>query len=194
MIKQIFIDTETTGLDPQENGIIEIGGIVRVKSVETNFSFFGRPFSTDRITREALVVNRTTMETIGTYPSATEMYTNFKLFLESFIDKYNKQDKFFLYGWNVDFDDRFLRAFFKKNNDNYYGSYFIWPPTNVAALVNEHLKEKRFDISDFHLHTVAEYFKIPVDSEKRHSAWYDAKLTMMIYDHIRKKSNETNQT
>ena len=187
MFKQLFIDTETTGLDAEKNGILNIGGLVRIGDVASEpFDFFGQPFKTDEVSLEALKVNQTTKEMIDSYQSAEDLYSEFHTFLDKFIDKYDKRDKFFFYGWNADFDDRFLRAFFKKNKDKYYGSYILWPSINVAALLIDTLKELRFNISDFHLDTAAKFMGLEVDEEKRHSAYYDAELTMKVYDLIRK--------
>lgn len=188
-MKQLFIDTETGGLDSNQNALLEVGGIIRIDNdLPIYFDFHAQPFSDDIITEEALKVNNLTREEIKGFSPPHEMHSELTSLWSGYIDRYNKRDKFFVYGWNVEFDDRFLRAFFRKCGDKYYGSYILWPPMNVASLVNEHLRMARFDIQDFHLHTVCEYFEIPVDYTRRHSATYDAELTMQIYDFIKERS------
>jgi DNA polymerase III subunit epsilon len=184
MIKQLFFDVETTGLDPNRNAIIEIGGIIRTSAIQVEFGFFAQPFPTDVVEDAALKVNGFTREEIAELSPPKETHAELVQLFSEHIDKYSKRDKFFAYGWNVDFDDRFLRAFFRKCEDKYYGSFILWPPVNVAALATEMLGEERFNIADFHLHTAAEYLGIKVDYEKRHTAKYDAELTMKVYDHI----------
>ena len=192
MIKQLFLDTETGGIDPNRHALLEIGALVCIGEQESvGFEYFTRPFNGDTITEKALEVNGKTYEEIDSYPDPMYTHDKFTQMLSTYIDRFDRKDKFFLYGWNVDFDDRFLRAFFKKCEDKYYGSYILWPPINVAALVTEYLREKRFQIEDFHLHTVAEWFAIPVNYEARHGALYDATLTKQVYDQLIIMQRET---
>lgn len=187
MIKKIYVDTETSGLNPDTDALLEIGGLICIEGQQNEeFELFAKPFDGDRITDEALKVNGKTHEEIAIYQPPRAMHSRFTEMLSMYVDKFNKKDKFFIYGWNSDFDDRFLRAFFRKCGDRYYGSYFLWPSINVAALVTHYLNKTRFSIDDFHLHTVAEWFAIPVDYEARHGALYDAILTKQVLDALEK--------
>ena len=103
--------------------------------------------------------------------------------LSKHIDKYNPRDKFVLLGYNVGFDAQFLRNFWLKNQDKYFGSWFYYPPLDVMALAFDYiLKNKdRSKMKDFKLMTVAKELGLDVDLEQAHGAMYDINLTRDIY-------------
>lgn len=187
MIKRCFIDTETTGLDPKLNAVIEIGGIIEIDGeVRDTFSIHAQPLPEDMIVPKALEVNKTSFNTLMAYPLPHKAYQDFCLLLSKYVNKFNKKDKFLFYGWNCRFDYDFLWQFFLKQEDKYFGSYFSWPTIDVACLVAEYLGERRGEIKDFHLDTVATYFGLKVDETKRHTALGDAELTRGVYYYIKK--------
>lgn len=57
------------------------------------------------------------------YRSEGESYFYFKKILDKYINKYDREDKFIVAGYNVKFDIEMLQAFFKRQNDNYLFSY-----------------------------------------------------------------------
>jgi len=186
MIKRCFIDTETTGLDPKLNAVIEIGGIIEIDGeVRESFEIGAQPFPNDMIMPEALKVNKLSYDDIMANPLPTQAYWDFHHLLEKYINKYDKKDKFLFYGWKCQFDYDFLWQFFLKNDDKYFGSFFSWPTIDVASIVAEFLGERRKELTDFHLDTVAEYFGLKVDETKRHTALGDAELTRWIYYKIK---------
>lgn len=186
MIKRIFADTETTGTDPKLNAVIEIGGIIEIDGeVRESFTVYAQPLENDMITPKALEVNKTSFVTLMAYPPPHKAHQDFCLLLSKYVDKFNKKDKFLFYGWNCRFDYDFLTQFFLKQGDKYFGSYFSWPTVDVACLVAEYLGERRGEIEDFHLDTVAESFGLKVDEAKRHTALGDAELTRWIYYYIK---------
>ena len=125
-MKILFIDTETTGLSFQKSGLTQLSGIVRIdkKDVET-FNFFIKPFKGAEINQKALEVQGRTVEDFEEekYTSEEKAYFYFKKVLEKYVNKYDKNDKFVVAGYNVKFDVDMLQAFFKRQNDNYLFSY-----------------------------------------------------------------------
>ena len=184
MIKKCFIDVETSGLDPELNAILEIGGIIEYSGVYKEFSLKCRPFEKDEITVAALEVNRLTMDNIVNFPDPKDTYLKFTELLAQHVDRYNNRDKFFFIGYNANFDNQFLRSFFKKNESNYFGSWFFYPYIDVMTLAAYYLMKERHKMKSFHLVTVAPYFGIDVDLEKAHGALYDVKLTRDVYNAI----------
>ena len=62
-----------------------------------------------------------TKEQILSYPAMGYVYGQFTAILNKYVDKYNKQDKFFLACYNnASFDNQFLRAWFLQNGDKYF--------------------------------------------------------------------------
>ena len=190
-IKRIFLDTETTGLDPFKNDIIELGGVIETEEAPDvifaaeEFLFKMAPRNWDSISEEALKINKTTVEELKSYPPPMVVYDEFIGLLDKYIDRYDKKDKFIFIGWNVYFDWNFLRSFFTKSGNKYFGSWFFWPPLGVECLAIEKLIKNRWTLENFHLSTVAEKLKIEQDSTLAHSALYDASVTRDVYYAVR---------
>ncbi|MDT8445229.1 MAG: exonuclease domain-containing protein, partial [Desulfuromonadales bacterium] len=55
--KLLFIDVETTGVNPERNGLIQISGCVQIgDEVKESFDIFVRPYPQDEIELAALEV------------------------------------------------------------------------------------------------------------------------------------------
>ena len=125
-MKILFIDTETGGVDPKISALIQLSGIVRIdkKDVE-EFNFFIRPFEHSEVSPEALKVQGRTLEDLKSekYISEEKAYFYFKKILDKYVNKYDKNDKFIIAGYNVKFDIEILQALFKRQKDNYLFSY-----------------------------------------------------------------------
>jgi len=180
--KLCFLDVETTGTDPNENGIIQIAGIIDIDGKEMErFNFQIKPFECDIIKVKALGVNGITMNQIEKYPSANVVYPKFLHILDKYVEKFDRLDKFHFCAYNAIFDDSFMRAWFQKNNDQYYGSWFYWPPLDVAQLVAWKNIEQRSKFQTFKLMAVAERSGIEIDESRAHDALYDIEVTRQLY-------------
>jgi DNA polymerase-3 subunit epsilon len=104
------------------------------------------------------------------------------------VDKYNKKDKFFLIGYNIGFDDSFMREMWRRNKDVYYGSWFWWPPIDVAVLACHYLKGERHRLENFKLSTLAEYLNIKREGNA-HDALSDIHITREIYKRVTEVSH-----
>jgi len=187
-MKRIFIDTETTGLDPKKHGVIELAGLVEVndKPVE-EFSFKVRPFPDDVIDREAMKIHGTTEEEVRQWLPPVKAHESLIETLGRYVDRYEKTDKFHLIGYNAYFDVGMMREWFAKNNDKYFGAWFFHPPLDVMILAAYALREERPRIPNFSQTTVAEHLGISVDKEKVHGALYDATLAKKIFRLIERR-------
>lgn len=187
MVKQIFLDLETTGVNSWENGLIEIGAIIDYDAYYEEISFHLQPFAEDVITEEALKVTGLTKEEILKFESPDIVFKKFKKLLGQHVDKYDRSDKFFFIGYNATFDAQFLRMFFRKNNDKYYGSWFFNPIIDVMTLAGFVLMKERKHLPNFRLTTVANYLGIEVDESKAHGALYDTQLTRQVFYEVKKR-------
>ena len=111
MNKIIFIDTETGGVNAEKSALIQLSGIIEVDGTEKEkFNFYIKPFENSEVNEKALEVQGRTLEELGT---------------EKYIDeKYDKNDKFIVAGYNVKFDIDILKALFERNNNKFLFSYF----------------------------------------------------------------------
>lgn len=185
-MKQIFFDVETTGVKFWRNSIHQLSGIVEVNGEEKErFEFKIKPYPQAEIEDSALEISGITRADLNNYFDMKEVHRNLCAILSKYVDKFNKQDKFYLVGYNnASFDNPFLRAFFVQCGDEYFGSWFWSCPIDVMVLAGEYLKLERPSMKDFKLSTVASHLKIQVDESKLHDACYDVELTREIYKYI----------
>jgi len=182
-MKLFFIDVETTGTDPSKNGLIQLSGIIEIDGeVKEEIDFKLKPFETDVILDSALDINNISRDEIAEYPEPRTIYRNFIACMIKYIDKFDRSDKFHFVGFNSRFDDDFMRVWFKKCGNNYYGSFFFWPPIDVANIAALKLMPERSEMDNFKLATVAKYAGIEVDESKLHDSMYDIRLTRELFN------------
>lgn len=182
-MKLCYIDVETGGLDPKRAALLQLSGILEAKDGQTeDFNFYICPFRDDIVDPKALEVNKLNPMVDERFIPAQEAYLGFLSVLDKYIDKYNKKDKLFFVGYNShSFDMPFVRSFFEKNYNKYFGSYFWYPSIDVMLLAAAKLAPKREEFKDFKLKTVAQYFGLQVEEKELHSALYDVHLTRELY-------------
>lgn len=171
----IFIDLETTGLDPDKHEIIEIGAILARQTSRANkmpeVSFIEeieikiKPESIETADPEALRIN-------GYNESEWLFATDLKQALESII---KKSDKAVLVGQNVSFDINFLERAFRKTS---LKNPFYFHSLDLVSIAYAKLSGKE-GINKFTLWSLSEYFNIK--NEKAHTAMADIRATFEIY-------------
>lgn len=183
MIKKLFIDTETTGTNSKTCAIHQLAGCIEIDGeVKEYFDIKMQPFKGAEIDKYALEVSHVSIEEIFNYDdNQFEGYLAFRRLLEQYVDKFNPQDKFFIIGYNVQFDIGFLYEFFKRQGDNYLFSLCWGNHIDIETLATEKLIEKRHLMSDFKLMTVAKELNIIIEEEKLHNAEYDIFITRECY-------------
>ncbi len=181
-MKLIYIDVETTGIPFPESGLIQLAGAIEIPGAKPKcFQYRIRPFPGDVIEEEALEVNRITQDELKTYPAPGKVYKDFINLLTTYVDRYDRADKFHFIGYNAMFDSDHLRAWFEKNGDTYFGSWFYFPPIDVMNMAAVHLMTRRTGMKDFKLLTVAKELGLAVDETKAHDARYDIALTRKMF-------------
>lgn len=187
MTKILFFDVETTGIDSKIHGMHQLSGMLEIEGeIVESFDFKIKPANHLVVDTEALKVANVTIDDILSYPSEAEVYKLFIEMLSKYIDKFDKLDKAYLAGWNsAAFDNGFLRAFFDRNNDKYFGSWFWSNPLDVMILATQHLIEHRQNLINFKLMTVAQYLLGSINESKLHDATYDIELTRNIYQIVK---------
>lgn len=185
-MKLMFYDLETTGLDSERNAIHQISGRITIEgAIVEYFDFKVAPHEGAEFDDEALDVCHKTKEEICSYPDMDIVFQKFIGMLNKYINKYNKQDKFFLVGFNNrHFDDNFLRKWFERNNSRYFGSYFWSNSFDCLVLATPTLAMKRSTMVDFKQMTVAKELGISVQEDKLHDASYDIDICAKIYDKV----------
>lgn len=180
--KTIFLDTETTGLDTDKCGVYQIAGIIDVdnKTVE-EFDISCSLFPGDIIEQEALDKGEITIEEIAAFQRPQKAFIELSKILRKHIDQYDPTDKFIALAYVADFDNRVLRRFFKKNNNDYFGSFFWHPWIDIFNLAAYIWQDKRHEFENFKLGTVAKYCGIDFREDALHDAMCDVRIARELY-------------
>lgn len=183
-MKKFYIDTETTGLLPYMHDIVQLAVVIEIDGrIESEHDWKVRPVNFDVIDEKALKTQNRTIEELKEFGDPRQAFNELLKVLDTHIDKYDKQDKFTVCGYNVGFDSEFLRHFFKKNGHKYYGSYFrnnlIVDPLQVIYFMVAH--DYMPELDNYKLTTVCEFFGIEF---KAHDALADIKATRELEAHL----------
>lgn len=179
--KVIWIDTETTGVDPAVNDIwalaflIEIDGeVVHEEEIKV------RPYNMDTIDEEALKIGGVTREELDKIDfTVADAVAYLKEVWGRYVDKYDKSDKFVISGYFVKFDADFLREMFKKAGDRYgIGSWCFNVVMDVSSFVAEYVVKYGMRCKNFKLGTICERFGVELEA---HKALSDIKATRELY-------------
>ena len=185
MRKILYFDSETTGLDPVQNSMHQIGGLIEVDGkVVDKFSIKMRPM-TNTWSQEAMTKGKVTWEQIQGYQPHQDAYAQFKDKLYKYLPK---GEKYFIVMYNQSFDDPFLRAWMKANG-GYFGNMFWNPSICAMIMAGEALWELRSSMPNFKLDTVVSMFEDMLNPdephkfhpEKAHDALYDAVMCRFVY-------------
>lgn len=194
--KVIFIDVETTGTNPERHGVTQLSGCVQIDDeVRQYFDYYVRPFPTDVIDDIALKVtgidrrqflppgDPNFLQVEGqVFAEPFDVFADFKQMLAQYVDPYDKNDKLQFVGYNAhSFDMPFMRRFWEKNNDRFFGSWFWYPCLDVMLVWAQILQPERGRLPNFKLATVARHCGIEVDDVRLHDSQYDIDLTRHLW-------------
>ncbi len=198
----IIFDTETTGLSSKKNRIIQISGIkCSVTKNDKGMFEIKEIASIDKYIRPITAIDEKVEELTGitndfimTQPEEEDVIDEIFAFFG---------DSPFLFGYNVNFDVKFLYELYKRNelelkNCVFDGEKFKKTEKEIDILkMARDLIDKK-DITDYKLSTVAEMYGF-ASGVSFHSSLEDAKVTkklleMFIYDYqtrnVTAKTNE----
>lgn len=191
MHKILWLDLETTGVDPINNRIVEIGAIYQdlkndiIKEFQRYIKYDNYPDNYDEVievhglTREFLAENG---------KSERAVYYDFMIFLDGLMDRYNRNDKCILAGYNVTFDDDFAREMFIRFKNEYYGSYISFLKIDVVNLIAQcNLAGIIPNLPNYKLDTIIDHLQIKSES---HKAIEDIRVTKLVYEMLSEKLKE----
>lgn len=181
--KVFWFDVETTGLDPANNGIIELSCCIEINgNIVDKANYNIKPFDKDIIEHDALEITGTTLEDIENYRKPESVYRDLRALLSKYVDKYDKKDKFMIGGYNVTFDMYFLKYFFKKNNDDFFGSFFNYKLIDPLYLIRiMDYANKIPYVKNHKLSTMCDAFGIEINA---HSSMSDVEATIELLNRL----------
>jgi DNA polymerase-3 subunit epsilon len=186
--KHFFLDVETTGLDTTINDIFQISGIVTDSSLNVleRCDYRFKPFSLDRVQEEALKKTGMTIESLQSLEmNAGQAYYSLIEMLSRHCDKFDKKDKLHFVAYNAKFDADFIRKFFEKNGDQFFGSWFWNPPICVMQAAAWMTMRVRGAMPNFKLETLCQCAELGWDEAQAHDASYDIAKTLELFRYLR---------
>ena len=180
--KRLWIDCETSGLDPKLNDIWQLAYLIEIDGeVIEEGEMMIRPSNMDTIEDKALEVGGITKEELEkidyTIKDAVE---DLKDVFGKYVDKYDKEDKFVVAGYFIHFDYQFLREMFFKSGDRYgIGSWCFTCLLDVPSFISIGVAKYGMRFPNFKLETVCKKLDVPL---KAHNALSDIKATRILYE------------
>jgi len=177
--KLIFIDVETTGRVAADASIWSLSYIIDIDGVEKERGTLKMCPTTEFEDRALEIANEShTLEEILGFPKQEDQFIKFKVILNRYINQFDTKDKFLFAGYNSKFDEEFVRDWFTKNKDTYYGSWFYNGTLDIMALCAYTLQSHRHKLPNFQLGTIAKLFQIDIEAHQSES---DVNATYEIY-------------
>lgn len=183
MNKILFIDSVTTGMNPEKCAIYRIGGIFTVNGRETvRFELRMRPFPNARISDQSLWICKETRSSLIYYPDQAEAFADFIKLLNAQVNLHNPKDKIFIAGFNCDrFEYAFINEWFRRNGNERFRDYFYVQTIDLMTLANFRFIEKRHQFHDFFLETAARQLGVPVPGDDRYDCITNSKTCLDMY-------------
>ncbi len=136
VMHRIYIDKETTGLDPVVNGLTQLAFIIEDadgKILESG-SFDIKPFEGSKVERKALEVTEKTYDEVMGYEDEGVVLERFLSILRRYINVMSYDENFTISGYNVAFDIGFLEAWMLRHNKKFF-SYFNYRSVDPLAFL-----------------------------------------------------------
>ncbi len=154
----VVIDLETTGLNPREDEIIEVGA-VKVKNKEI-VDEFHTLVKSDKLSEQSSKITGITQEMLDSARTIDEVFPELEKFFEGSI----------LVAHNADFDTSFLSVLYKK-----YGKRFDFTYIDTLRFSQAMIKK----LSSFSLDKLVDHFGL--GHFQHHRAFEDAKVTALVF-------------
>jgi len=185
--KILFLDLETTGLEPEKYSVWQLAGIITIddKIVEKfDIKVSPKKRSISKEAKELLKIDNPS-EFFSKFQSYQEGFNQLDKIFSKYIDRYDKHSKFIIIGQNVDFDVKHLIEFFKENENKYFGSWFSGYRIDIIQKAVDLILRGKMDIvklfdlgNNLKLDTLAKYFNLNFD---HHDALADIETTYKIF-------------
>lgn len=168
----LFCDTETTGLDPQKHGIIQIACLWVANNGDEYERFHSRVRLADGLSVDggALAINKRRHAELLDAPTEAEVCEK--------IRQKNGRREWFFAGYNCAFDQRMVWAMMQRTG--IFTKYMVKKtgPMDVLKLAREVLRKPE-DVENHKLVTVAKYFGCL--RENAHDAMEDILMTRDVW-------------
>lgn len=193
-MKVLWIDTETTGLNPIENGVHQVAGLIELDVIDESntlipFDINANPLQDCQVSSwhdknkncevDALSISGKTKDDLGNYQSYTSGMHELIAILSGHVNLEDKTDKFILAGYNVGFDKDMLFGWGTVVGCKSLGKYIDHRVIDVMTLARTvYAMGLMVEPKDFKLETLAEKYGIAIDA---HNALSDIQATRKLF-------------
>lgn len=185
--KIIWLDVETTGFDPRLNGIIQLSAYIEIDGeIKETLDYKIRPFETDVLDPNTmkwqLETNGITEGMIMQGREPLEVHQELTQVMSKYVDRFDKQDKFYFYGYNSPaFDMPFMKNWFQKCGDKYFGAWFWQQDVCIMRKVIDLHREQGMRLDSYKLANVAKHYGLAeFDDPRWHDSLFDIEMTRGI--------------
>lgn len=202
MSKTLWIDIETLSFDAYRPDIIQLAGFIEIDNkIVEKFNWFIQPCVSDDDGNERGIwefhqknLGYTKDQIINEFTPARTAYKEFVQMLNKYCDKYDRNDKFVLGGYNVQFDLGKLNGWFKHFGDNYLFSYISsikYDPMYIVPFIIQDYPFNRMKLGQMWDYLVDCGMPVPKKfKDQNHSADSDIIKTYWIWKKICVPSRE----
>ena len=166
-MRQIILDTETSGLDFEKDRIIEVGCIELINGV-----FTGRKFH-KYYKPENIIISQESEQIHGLNSSLLSSFPTFDDSVEELLD-FIHQSQLIIH--NVQFDLTMINQSLKRNS--------LKELDRNNTLCTLELAKKKFPGSKNNLNALCRRFDINLDSREKHGALIDSFLLLDVYNEL----------
>lgn len=186
MNKIFWFDCETTGLLPDQHGIVQLAFMVEIdgKIVHDGQVLMDPSMYKSSVDEDALKIHGRTIADIKSYQAANVAKIEIERVLAAYVDRFDSKDKFMAAGYNVNFDMGFLRQLWVDTGDKYFGSWFQFAKLDPVQIIGFMKYIGKMDYNgSMKLAELAAYFGVA--REGAHDARTDIHITREIVQQIR---------
>ena len=177
----LFLDTETTGLNPKENSLIEIAAEFHVDGARKTFFTASCSDKSAVVDMAALKVNKKSLADIQSYKNEEEVLRH----LTDFLVRLDSKEPIIICGHNVHFDVQFLKTRLEKYNIVGWDSAVSYRHLDTCVLARfllaAGLLPAELGPRGSSLKAIAEALKVNTKDVELHTAHGDVILTARVF-------------
>jgi DNA polymerase III epsilon subunit-like protein len=182
----LWLDTETTGYNPDKNGIVEIAAIMEIGDSLDRYQEYCNPGDVEYMD-DAEAVNGISKARANTYPTASKDAV-MELFLKLRSHVREQGRKFVVAGYNVQFDVKFFRHIavaLGGDLDTLFTPYSEKSKyLDVYPMAKKAMRDPKAT-ENHKLRTMLDYFEIQYAPESLHTALGDITATKALYEKLK---------
>ena len=179
-MRRIYLDFETTGLDPVACGLTQMAIIIEDddREIKEMYNFNIKPFEGAEISKKALEVTNKSYDEIMTYPDERDVLIQFLAILDKHFDRTSRDDNWTICAYNGRFDVDFLSAWMERYAKNFF-TYFNYHVVDPLALLRIMRFEEETNMNSLKLGLV--YKEVFDETFDAHDAMADIIATRRLY-------------